>query len=105
MTDTSTNELTADEIVAHLRDHPEDADSVATVEERRDSPRVTVLRAVDAARAATSVAPSEARPYPDAMTDAYKAELVAAGYAEGEGASFRITNPAAVPGWSAPDEG
>jgi hypothetical protein len=44
-------DLKADELVAHLRAHPEDADRVAELEEASPRPRTTVLEAVERARA------------------------------------------------------
>lgn len=41
---------TAAELVAHLREHPEDADDVEEAENARDTPRKSVLDAVEKAR-------------------------------------------------------
>ncbi len=92
----------ADEIVAHLADNPGDVEAVAATEETRPEPRKTVMQAVEKARTAT-VGTVEERSYESAMSDAYKAELVERGYAEGEGANFRILDPTVVPGYPMPE--
>lgn len=101
MADTSTDitTMTAEETVAYLRENPAQVDAVRDAEQAREHPRKTVLAALkDAEGIYDPVGDYPERPSSEAISDQRKQELTDAGLAVGEGDSWRVIDPAILPG-------